>query len=298
MLFLLKKILKTERIAIDVMFIYLYKKINHSYLFNLFQKKESKILFIIGCQRSGTSLMNRIFTREPNTSVYRESSQLSSRDPGKLRLNPFEEVKSALAKNYAPLIVIKPIVESQNALQLLENFPESKILWMYRNYKDAIKSYSKRFSGNRAIIDLKPIVELDRQSWRAEKASDYVHSMIIKYYSEDMSQYDAIALFWFARNQLFYELNLDQNSKVLMCKYEDLVAHPTAMMKTIYQFLDINFQEIRGINEVHSQSVGRGDAIELSPSIDKLCYDLQEKLDRTYSLRSYIESGSALNKCG
>lgn len=290
MLFLLKKILKTERIAIDVIFIYLYKKINHSYLFNLFQKKESKILFIIGCQRSGTSLMNRIFTREYNVSVYRESSQLSSKDPQKLRLNSFEEVKAALAKNYAPLIVIKPVVESQNALELLEEFPESKILWMYRNYKDAIRSYSKRFSGNRAIIDLKPIVGKDRKNWRAEKVSNYVHSIIIKYFSEDMSQYDAIALLWFARNQLFYELNLDRNSKVLMCKYEDLVVYPTAMMKTIYQFLDINFKEIRGIDEVHSQSVGRGNAIELLPSIDKLCHDLQEKLDHTYSSQSYIKS--------
>ncbi len=56
------------------------------------------------------------------------------------------------------------------------------------------------------------------------------------------------------------------------------------MMKTIYQFLNINFQEIRGIDEVHSKSVGKGDVIELSPSIDKLCNDLQEKLDHTYSL--------------
>ena len=61
--------------------------------------------------------MNRIFTREPNTSVYRESSQLSSKDPKKLRLNPFEEVKSALATNYAPLIVIKPVVERFDFLQ-------------------------------------------------------------------------------------------------------------------------------------------------------------------------------------
>ena len=103
-----------------------------------------------------------------------------------------------------------------------------------------------------------------------------------------MSQYDAIALFWFARNQLFYELNLNQNSKVFICKYEDLVAQPREMMKTIYQFLNMNFQEIKGIDEVQSKSVGRGDVIELSPSIDQLCHDLQEKLDHTYSLRSYI----------
>ena len=104
-----------------------------------------------------------------------------------------------------------------------------------------------------------------------------------------MSQYDAIALFWFARNQLFYELNLDRNSKVFICKYEDLVAQPREMMKAMYQFLEINYQEIRGINEVHSQSVGTGNTLELSPSIDQLCHDLQEKLDYTYSLRSSIK---------
>lgn len=69
-----------------------------------------------------------------------------------------------------------------------------------------------------------------------------------------MSQYDAIALFWFARNQLFYELNLNQNSKVFICKYEDLVAQPREMMKTIYQFLNMNFQEIRGFAMIYKRN--------------------------------------------
>ena len=285
MLFLPKKILKTEHIAIDVMFFYIYKKVYHSYLLNLFKTEESKILFIVGCQRSGTSLMNRIFTRNLKVSVYRESSRLSSRDAEKLRLNPLNEVKCAIAKNKAPLIILKPLVESQNILKLLTNFPNSKALWMYRNYKDVAKSNPKRFGANRGILDLKAILEKDRDSWRAEKASDYVHSVVTKYFSEDMSIYDATALFWFARNQLFYELSLEQNSEVFLCRYEELVADPIEMMKNIYQFLSINFKEIKKIAEVHSKAVGKGDEIELSSAIDRLCHELQEKLDRTYLLQ-------------
>lgn len=283
MLFLLKKILKTERIAIDVIFIYIYKKIIHSYLFRLFQSQESKILFIVGCQRSGTSLMNRIFTRDLRVSVYREASKLSSKDAAeKIRLNPLNEVRQIISKNKALLIVAKPLVESQNVLELLKNFPNSKALWMYRNYRDVAKSNPQRFGANQGILDLKPIVQSDRENWRGEKVSDYVRSIVTQHFSEDMNVHDAAALFWFARNQLFYELNLEQNAQVFICRYEELVAKPLKMMKNIYKFLNMDFEETEKINEVHSKAIGGGNTVDLSPPIEQLCNELQQKLDRTY----------------
>ena len=51
------------------------------------------VLFIIGCQRSGTSLMINIFKRDLNTAVYGEFSDLTVSGADRIRLRPLDEVK-------------------------------------------------------------------------------------------------------------------------------------------------------------------------------------------------------------
>lgn len=285
MLSLLKKVLKTERIYADVIFFYFYKKIYHSYWFNLFNDQESTILFIVGCQRSGTSLMNRIFTRDINISVYRESSKLSSKDsnPKKLRLNSYVEISREFEKNRAKHIVVKPLVETQNTLELLDYFPNSKALWMYRNYKDFIQSNMKRFVVDAGKNALKAIVEKDPNNWRSQKVSDYVYSIVTKYYKPEISYYDAIALFWFARNQLFYDLALDTHPSVFMCRYEDLVRYPQQMVREIYRFMGAEYPAINSfLEEINTQSIGKGNTVKLSPDVQELCEKLLTKMNNTY----------------
>lgn len=286
----LKSKLRTERIVPDVIIIYLFKSLYHRVIPH---PSQQKLLFIVGCQRSGTSLMNRIFSRDLNVSVYREASQLSSNDqPKQLRLNPLHQVQQEFERNKAPIIVLKPLVESQNILRLFDYFPESKALWMYRHYQDTAISYVSRFGQNTALGDIRCIVENDRSSWHAEGTSDYVRSMVTQHYSEAMSPYDAAALFWFARNQLFYELKLDQNSRMLMVRYEDLVTHPGKTMEKIYQFLGARQpKQTQLVQEVKATSVGRGDQIQLSPAIEQLCAGLLTQLEQT----DVAQSSQSLN---
>ncbi len=293
---LIKDKLKTERIVPDVIIIYIIK----FFYQNLFLSKPEKqaILFIVGCQRSGTSLMNRIFTKDLKTKVYRESSTLSSQDQGnyshddsaeQLRLNQFNILERSFQQDQANLIVLKPLVESQNILELLNYFPQSKALWMYRNYKDVVRSNLQRFSLQSGIRDLKYIVEKDKNNWRSEKVSNQVHSIVYQYYREDMNPYDAAALFWFARNSLFYELNLNQNSHIFLCQYEDLVTQPTKIMTRIYQFINLPQQfKPSFIKEITATSLGKGKVINLSEEIEQICDNLLQKLNRDYQ-KSLIE---------
>lgn len=288
-----KSKLKTEHVIPDVMGIYLFKVLYHRVMP---RQKNRKLLFIVGCQRSGTSLMNRIFSRDLNVSVYREASKLSSTDlPKKLRLNPLNQVQQELERNKAPIIVLKPLVESQNILQLLDYFSQSKALWMYRHYKDTAISLVGRFGATTSLRNIKCIVEGDRSSWHAEGASDYVRSVVMQHYLEAMSPYDAAALFWFARNQLFYELNLDRNPHVLMARYEDLAIDPGATIEKIYRFLGSSYPEkTKLVQEVKATSVGRGYNIELSPVIEQLCAGLLEQLNQTYAAQSSAAHASTV----
>ena len=244
-------------------------------------KRQKTTVFIIGCQRSGTTLMLEIFERDLNTKVYGEFSKLSSSDAHhKIRLDPLDSVKKAIAKDRAPLVILKPLVETQNSLKLLDHFSGSKALWMYRHYKDVALSNLKQFGIENGINDLRPIVENNSRNWRCENVSESVRKTVLEHFSEGMNPYDAAALFWFVRNNLFFELGLDENPDVMMCKYEDLVMNPLETVNKVYEFIGHNFPGQRIVSEVHPLSLGKGKTVELSPEIDLLCKELLEKLDK------------------
>ncbi len=258
-----------------------FRSVKKIYNLSRFNRKYKKTtLFIVGCQRSGTTLMYQMFERDLNAKVYGEFSKLSSHDlKNKIRLNSLDLVKNVIDRDRYPLIVLKPLVETQNTLQLLNFFEDSKALWMYRHYKDVVASNLKKFGIRSGINDLQPIVANDRQNWRVENMSDNVRSTILKHFSEDMNPYDAAALFWFVRNSLFFELQLDTNPNVKICRYKDLVTNPTTIMEEIYKFLEQDFPGNKIVKSVHHSSIGKGKNVTLSTEIDHLCQELWNKLN-------------------
>lgn len=240
---------------------------------------QKRIFLILGCQRSGTSMIYWIFERDLRTKIFRESSILSSNDhPKKLRLNPLPQVQSILDQQKAPIIVLKPLVESQRAPELLEYLRGSVVLWMYRHYRDVASSNIKAFGIRNGIEDLRSIVLDEPNNWRSERVSADTRAIMSRYFSEDINPYDAAALFWFARNQLFFELNLHENPKVMLCRYEDLCRNPADIMRQIYAFANCTYPGDFIVKDVHFNSVGRGKQIELSPEIDRLCAELFKEM--------------------
>ena len=191
-----------------------------------YKRSSIKILFIAGCQRSGTNMMNEVFENDLRIKVYDEFSKLSSNDPAGIRLNSLASVKEEIDKQRASLIVLKPLVESQNLRRLLDYFSGSKALWMYRHYKDVARSNLGIFGIKNGVNNLRPIVKNDKKNWRSEKITEPVKKTIVEQFSEEMNPWDAAALFWYTRNMHFFDQNRDQSGDVLMCKYEDFVVAP------------------------------------------------------------------------
>lgn len=283
----IKKSLNIEHVTLDLYLIYvlkfLYKKIFY------LTCPEQQILMIIGCQRSGTSLINRIFARDFHVSVYRESSCLSSNDSThsghlKLRLNSFQSLEAELLKDKSPTIVLKPLVETQNILCLLNHFPQSKALWMYRDYRDVVNSFLNKFNLNVGIRNIKAIVDGNTGFWYSESIPSSVRSTLIQFYKDDIQPTDAIALFWYVRNAFFFELELNQNSRVMMCKYEHMVCYSNQFLNHIYSFLGKKFRD-ENTWEINACSVGKGKSIDLSEDIQELCDGLLNRLDQSFTLQ-------------
>lgn len=239
------------------------------------------IVPILGIQRAGTSMMYWIFERDLNVKVYRESSELSSLDHVEhIRLNPLPAVLAEINRHRVPMVVLKPLVESQRANELLMAFPASKVLWAYRHYQDVAASNLKAFGQDNGQRDLQPLLAADPKNWRSENSSEATRETIRRYYSVDMNPFDAAALFWWARMQLYFEQGLDQNPNVLLSRYEDLVTNPSQTMRHTYAFLGRPYPGDHIVKDVNAQSVGKGRVTKLSPAVDELCGNMLERLDR------------------
>ena len=246
---------------------------------------DKTVLFIMGCQRSGTSMIHHLFRLDWDTVTYDEISPLSSRDPIEgLRLNPLPSVKARILADRAPLVVCKPLVESQNLDSLLDLFPITRAIWMYRDFRAVVISNLKFFGRDTGHKDLAPIIAGDAANWRAEKLAESDRDIIRNLYSPEMDPHDAAALFWYARTSLFFSRDFHADGRIMLCRYSDLVTRPAEIMAGAYRFTERSYPGDRIVADVFSGSRGRGRELELSPRVRELCEGILTRLDENASV--------------
>jgi hypothetical protein len=251
------------------------------------RSRDPKLLFIFGCQRSGTTLLSRIFERDWLATSFPEVSSINRDDKEhRIRLKALSEVKAIVQRRPARLTVLKPLVESQRAIEFLEFFPGSKALWIYRNYRDVAASNIKRFGLQNGIDDMRQLLSGSRENWRSEFVPRSVDETLREHFSASMDPYDAAVLFWYARNSLYFELGLHENPDVMLCKYESLVRSPEVVVPAIYEFAGCRFPGPSIIRQIHSRSVKKGRSIGLTPQIVELANGMLDRLDAQWSAAS------------
>jgi hypothetical protein len=242
------------------------------------------VLLILGCQRSGTTLMTHIFERDPDAKVYPEHSSLSAGDRAHgLRLEAPERVARKLSRSRFPLLVMKPLVESQNAASFLEAIPGARGLWMFRSWNDVARSNLARFGEDNGIRNLRGIVERRPDDWRSEAVSEESRRIVGTHFHEEMNPWDAAALFWWARNALYFEHGLDADPRVRTCSYEELVADPRRVVQGVYDVLERSLPGEMQFEGVSAASVGRGREIFFSAEVAALCDTMFERLQKSHA---------------
>ena len=237
-----------------------------------------RVLFIVGCQRSGTTMMYRLFDAHFNCRGFNDFSELTSADmKSGVRWNPLPDVAAVINRVPTPLVVAKALVETQNVRKLLDYFPFSKALFMYRRYPDVARSDMAKFGARNGVDNLRPIVDADPHNWRSEGASRSVQELAARFWSQDMNPHDAAALFWYARNQLFFDLDLANHPAVMLCQYEYLTHHPAAFMRRAYDFVGVEPPDALKTAEVRPS--GAEKVLELSHEVRLPCEQLRARLD-------------------
>jgi hypothetical protein len=222
-------------------------------------------------------MLMAVLDADPRTIVYGEESILTSQTD-KLRLLPTSTLNERIRRLRTPLVVVKPLVESQNAPSLLNDIVNAKAVWLYRRFDSVAVSNLRKFGGRNGFSDLELLLSNDPTNWRGEVVPDETRERLNAFLSKPVSELDAAALFWWARNMLFFQLGLDHRDDVNPIAYERLVARPRETLASIYRFMDASEPRADVTKQVHADAGTRGVKVAISSDIARLCQDLYEDL--------------------
>ncbi len=107
-------------------------------------------VFVVGGQRSGTTMLLSVLGKSAKCRIYHEAKNSPAYDY--CRLQSTETVKSLIQNSYKPIVVFKPVLDSQHTDRFLDLYPNAKAVWMYRDYRDVVNSAVKKWQGDQKDI--------------------------------------------------------------------------------------------------------------------------------------------------
>lgn len=242
------------------------------------QRVDTRTIFVLGAQRSGTRLPLHVLEQSPDIITYSEGH---SRYFNRVLLKDDETIARRLRTDPFPIVVLKPICESHRALDLLATFPGSKVVWIYRNYRDTANSAALKWT--RGVEQLRDLAtgNLAAAGWRAGGLSEERFATVRSIYRDDLSAHAAYAAHWWTRTQLFFDMGLDRRADVQLVRYEDLVLEPPRFFPRMFEFIGTPFRS-GFLDGVYSSSVKSKAFPAIPEEIDRLCRELNERMDRHY----------------
>jgi hypothetical protein len=234
-------------------------------LFRIFKPvKRSAPLFVVGSGRSGTDIVTFTLNNSLFVDVYNEYNDDAFLN---WRLRPLDHIESLVNKSRANIVVFKPIVETLRCKELMERFPYAKVLFAVRDYSDAINSMV-RFFGDKHVRAVNGWVESDFKEHSA--APEHTKAFIRTHSKGTLSLEDASALYWLLYNDAYASLGLDNEQRVKLVSYEELVNNPREVTKDLAEFLEVPWSS-KMTEGVFNKSVGKSPSPNISPEIEREC---------------------------
>lgn len=246
----------------------------------LSRTSDRRVVFVVGCQRSGTNMLMRAIDRSPLTWIYNEGTNAAFAD---YRLRPTPVIERLVQRSPAPTVVFKPICDAHLTDRLIEQHRDARAVWIYRDYADVCNSMVALWGDHEKEI-VRQITERrwGALGWRGERLSASTIQVMDRLYHEGLTSAEGAALVWYMRNRFFFELGLMEDRRVRLARYEDLVASPSRTFSSCFAFLDCPF-DAAFVSDVVSSSVRKQARPHLAPAIEALCGELLARLDREYA---------------
>ena len=242
-------------------------------------------VWVVGCQRSGTTMLLNVLGRSPEVCIYQESNRKAFDEYRRLWAD--DTVQRLIRESRKRIVAFKPLNDSQHTDRLLKLHLNAKAIWVYRRYQDTVNSAIKKWGAVWEEIMYgisKGYYKKPGRRAIGERMSPQTVALVKKFCSKDLSAEDGAALLWYVRNSIYFDLNFQNNPKVLLCKYEDLVTKPEQHFQRIFDFLGCDFSH-KFIDDVHASSIRKDTSPTLDPEIESLCEGMMDRLNEQYTLQ-------------
>lgn len=233
-------------------------------------------VFLVGIQRSGTNMLLDVLERSPDTLIYNESNRHAFKN---YRIRDHKRRYSLIRKSKQPVVIFKPLNDTQNIDKLITEHSNCRVLWVYRNYEDVVNSATRRWK-HFAIDSYRVAVRDDKwDTMFVARIGKENRRKIKKYLKKDLDSSSAWALTWYLRNNFFFKYGMNTiPEKVLLVKYETLVKNPQAQFKIIFDFLGLKFKSSY-IERVFDSSVDKGSFEKNNSEIRLQCEQIMKRFD-------------------
>lgn len=242
--------------------------------------KEQMVVMVAGVQRSGTTMLMNVLAQFLGSRVHTENDQSVFRN---YHLREPEVVKARLKSSLPHCHVFRVQFDAEKLQGYLEQFRPSKAIWVFRHFGDVVNSYMRMWPGGRNKVD-NILADRSWDGWQARTITDETYRTMSECYSANMTDASAIALFWYFRNQMFFDQQLANNERVLPLNYEQFVANPTRYCKELADFIGAPFRQPVA-DVVFPTSVGKHSLPDIDPRILTLCEGMYERLIEAWKTR-------------
>lgn len=246
-------------------------------------------VFVVGLQRSGTNMLVRGLERAPEVEVYSENDDAAFE---RYQLRDDETIARIVADSPHRAVIFKPLCDSHRVAHLLDAVhagTPGRAVWTYRQPVPRARSAVAKFGDANRVVLTRIAAGDDLDRWQAQGLSEERRAELADLDPASLDPLSAAALFWWVRNQLFFDLGLDARDDVRLLSYKRTVAEPGAQIERLCRFLDLPWRpSLAGhIEPRSSPPLGAepgGDAgvpasSELADRVAERCDALEARLD-------------------
>ena len=200
--------------------------------------------------------------------------------PGETDWQHFPTVVGRLRRIPFEVVAAKPLVESDRAVELMDAAEPVKAVWMLRHYRGVARSNLRKFGESNSYLDLQPYCENDATDWRSRGATRETRETVAQLMNEGLSPLDAAALFWWARNQLYFDQELWREERIRIIRYERACNQAEEVAEALSEYIEIPLPQRSIAVRVRVEPQGASDMEDLNPAVKQLCQELWDSFVR------------------
>jgi hypothetical protein len=230
-------------------------------------------IFVFGRQRSGTTMLMRVFEQSYFSKVYGETDPRAFTD---YQIHDLKIIERLIEKSPFRYSVFKPLCDSYRVLEFIRIFPSGKFIWMYRNYRDNVNSSMRKFPDVHQKME-KIFKGITEDNWFYKYVTEETNE-ILKNIEGKIASVDHHCLIWWMRNKILLDEKIYLNKRVYILSYDDFVSNPEQEFTSLQSFLGWDLGD-RIIQKVHSKSLNKNHFPQINHDVDDLCVSLWNNIE-------------------